>query len=465
MKRLTRGLNMEPRNTNLFRFVDYIDKARWNSIYIDDNYYTPNFFKKNLDDDTILLTHWLCYITDRQMDFRRCWDVGGYIFSKLVQTWKTNETNIETLLNLNGEESFLKSGKQLLQMLVIANERPLYKINDDSLYLVSHTENNEDNAILERWGFNNSIVYFSSRFMSDDIQSVFRTFIILETLELQFADFLYQKAMTFKDHSKGLWHYFDWLYVLSYYHIRKYAKTFGTPGDFVIGRIEDIKNNCDIEVCYKALPDSDDRLFKSKRLWCALRDYLKSMFYNEKLRSLFEQFDKKNDDKFVNLIWDGNKVKTSILGQLQLPGDTWNNNDAFVRCLFQDHISNASLKLNKQLYCLINEMQHSSEETDYYPEQFDFSFDFVPRMCDRNNCKVCPLGLLSLESQTCGSKNKGLYFNRVCIAPKKDDGKSTKLCSVLLVSCGYSFTCNPDCCVFFQLNNEINADNKGSLLN
>ena len=65
----------------LFEITNFLDNARWLSK---ENYNLINFFTTGLSDDEKLLTHWLCYITDRQMPFRRIWDIGGFIFSELV---------------------------------------------------------------------------------------------------------------------------------------------------------------------------------------------------------------------------------------------------------------------------------------------------------------------------------------------------------------------------------------------
>lgn len=72
--------------TEIFKVMSFYDKIRWGSI---SNYDTINFFRDNLDVDTKILTHWLCYITDRQMPYKRIWDLGGFVFSELVDEYKT----------------------------------------------------------------------------------------------------------------------------------------------------------------------------------------------------------------------------------------------------------------------------------------------------------------------------------------------------------------------------------------
>src|SRR3989337_1568724 len=78
---------LNPMIEDLFAITDFIDESRWISK---DNYGLINFYKDDLSSDAQLLTHWICYITDRQIGFRRVWDVGGYIFSEIVDQLNTS---------------------------------------------------------------------------------------------------------------------------------------------------------------------------------------------------------------------------------------------------------------------------------------------------------------------------------------------------------------------------------------
>ncbi|HDZ86003.1 MAG TPA: hypothetical protein ENH35_05695 [Candidatus Moranbacteria bacterium] len=62
-----------------------------------------------------------------------------------------------------------------------------------------------------------------------------------------------------------------------------------------------------------------------------------------------------------------------------------------------------------------------------YPEQFDISFDFVPRMCENNNCDICPIGLIK------GKKNS--KFKKTCIID------TNYYCPVALTNCNYKIDC------------------------
>ena len=67
----------------LARIMSWLDKARWS------NSQSPirNETFDTLEPDGQLLVHWLCYITDRQRPFEQAWDTGGRVFSRLVKTY------------------------------------------------------------------------------------------------------------------------------------------------------------------------------------------------------------------------------------------------------------------------------------------------------------------------------------------------------------------------------------------
>jgi len=67
------------------KVISWLDDRRWNT---EDNYNFINFFREDLSNCEQILTHWICYITDRQMPFEAVWDKGGYVFSELVYEYK-----------------------------------------------------------------------------------------------------------------------------------------------------------------------------------------------------------------------------------------------------------------------------------------------------------------------------------------------------------------------------------------
>ena len=93
---------------NIFKITDFFDKARWE---IQDNYTLINYFSNDLTYDEKILTHWICYISDRQTPFRRIWDVGGFVYSNLVHEIKVKK-DFGLLNPQNKAKSFIIPKKQ-----------------------------------------------------------------------------------------------------------------------------------------------------------------------------------------------------------------------------------------------------------------------------------------------------------------------------------------------------------------
>src|SRR4030042_2223701 len=88
--------------TKIFAITDFIDKARWGNK---ENYNLINFYDTNLSNDVKILTHWLCYIADRQMAFERVWNVGGFVFSEIADQI-TKKRDLELLNPQHPQKSF-----------------------------------------------------------------------------------------------------------------------------------------------------------------------------------------------------------------------------------------------------------------------------------------------------------------------------------------------------------------------
>ncbi len=61
------------RLTEILDAFSALDDIRWSQR---SNYSLINHCAPDLTADEKLLTHWLCYIADRQTAFQRVWDVG-----------------------------------------------------------------------------------------------------------------------------------------------------------------------------------------------------------------------------------------------------------------------------------------------------------------------------------------------------------------------------------------------------
>ncbi len=80
---------MKNKLAKVFKIMSFYDDYRWEFSH---NYNLINFFKKDLEADIKIFTHWLCYITDRQMPFQRIWDIGGFVFSELIYEIKKQKS-------------------------------------------------------------------------------------------------------------------------------------------------------------------------------------------------------------------------------------------------------------------------------------------------------------------------------------------------------------------------------------
>lgn len=147
-----------------------------------------------------------------------------------------------------------------------------------------------------------------------------------------------------------------------------------------------------------------------KRIWAALRDCKKHGL-------LSEIFTKGIKDQNNQEVWNEDFTK-----QLELPGDIWNTR-FFEKCIepFAKNmeVSLRGKKTSKVVRDLWEKIKSKCPES--YPEQLDITFDFVPRMCDKKFCEICPFGPNGAKS--------------ICI-PSED-----KYCPVALISCGYIVKC------------------------
>ncbi len=162
-----------------------------------------------------------------------------------------------------------------------------------------------------------------------------------------------------------------------------------------------------------------DTIFNQKRAWCSLRDFFKSpefKVYFERSLAKEEIYPEQHNRLF----------SLRYIQQFELPGDVWNNNSKFRNCILENtEYENSKKSLNKILRDYFD--KNKDELTNCYPEQFDITFDFVPRMCERNNCDVCPIGLVKGKEKS--------NFEKTCVNDIK------LYCSVALTNCNYKVDC------------------------
>jgi len=376
----------------LLQKVKWIDKMRWESE-THKNLISQDIIK-TLSPDQRILVHWLCYITDRQKPFEDVWKNGSVLFAVLIK-------------------EFCKSGYQNIWNAIHKDE--------------------ESN----KWYFYFKGYKYSSRFITTDILSIFLTFLFLSIKRYNKNKVKYISD-GFNDKCKYLSKQIDPVNLIAFlFHLLAYHNVKNFTKDEVknlniksfIDKVEEIvdenigvlsSNNFELELCefYK------NRFFGKKRTWCCVRDYLK----NKEFNGYFVAGLKELLARGVLMEMFSNK-KYKYLNYLELPGDVWNVNDDFIKNLVTPNMG--TLKYSN----IPRSLREALKSDTVYPEQFDFSFDFVPRMCshpinlvNQSMCKICLFGLKDIEDFCHENKNKK--------------------CPVTAIYLGYVNKCNPTKCPF-----------------
>jgi len=207
------------------------------------------------------------------------------------------------------------------------------------------------------------------------------------------------------------------LYLLSYDDIHTGMTSFHSQREKFAKDLQGRRTN--IEKLLQTKGELESKYFQwlrhrfHKRLWAAFRDYVKpgSYYAHVFLQALKEA----EVNSILHLLQQERK---QVLCSLELPGDTWNL--TFNQMLFQNTINHPS-----ELRHYYNRLRADGRLSDeFYPEQFDVSFDFAPRMCDRGEESICPFKNSSKLKMYCiGNSGKG------------------KLCPVTRILCGYENEC------------------------
>lgn len=278
-------------------------------------------------------------------------------------------------------------------------------------------DKNADNNKRLKKAIDGEKVYFASRFMPADIVCIYKTLKSLREVHLgSFAKFLKANSTSIETLAKAM-------YVLTYENIGQptYKNILDTSG---LDK-DKIEKFADLHV-KEELGKSEKRVnwnttkFVQKRLWCAIRDLLRCKHFNE---------------MFVKIVGKSFSIDENrkFLKDLELPGDVWNNNDSFLSCFWTieqnqsetTELDNYKGNLPKKIRYFYND----NENLDFIPEDYDSTFEFVPRMCTKEECNACPFNM---------DENKVLDL---CHSQKG------RLCPVIKLCSGSNFNCtNPDKC-------------------
>ncbi len=404
-----------------FEIVNFLDNCRWDKS-VNNNYGLINYSKHNLPNDLKLLTHWISYITDRQMKFEIIWDVGGFVFSDMLYNYKILLDGME-ILNPNYKNSnFIK---------VKDGE---YTFISSSLVSQSPSENGR--TLLNKYGFRNEDkVRFVSRFYPADYTSMFYTLYTLKEFNKDFINYIITVLNNIDETTpenliKALAYSF---YILTYEDIGQPSKKdldynlLLKTAKVRTKKVLDIIN--DKVLLKQKIEDfyNNKTQYKIKRIWCCIRDYIKSNEFG--IKCLKEELIARKVEKDIINNLFSNKAKATM----ELPGDVWNNNSIFRNCIFK----NVALtdKEQKMSFNKLLRLKYDNLPFDVgYPEQFDITFDFVPRMCEKNNCDICPFNL----------DNKDNNINKICVRDKN------KYCTVAQICCNYKCMCKPNGCIILK---------------
>lgn len=397
--------------TQAFQVMDFLDGCRWAEQTGRENEEPLiNYAHSDMREDEKLLTHWLLYITDRQMDFRLVWDVGGFVFSDLVHRYT----------------------QEGLGVLRIGEEGAFFAEAEGGGYAFRSRETAPEGnrrLALHGKGAAGSPVRFTSRYYPIDYTSMYFTLYTLEdSFDRSLVEFLARilrkaSACAGCGDRERIWALAYGLYKLTYGarqvsagELKSWERDRGA--EVARARTEEIDGwlaKCP-EAFWKEVAGfyRGDTRYTAKRVWCSLRDFIKSPEFSCALRAAI-------GDKIDAEILEGLFADESRQA-LELPGDVWNNNSTFRGCLF------GSVQTLREEKMTLNRFLRERFDSDEAirragcPEQFDVTFDFVPRMCDQQNCDLCLF-------------NSDNRLSSVCT------GQAQKLCPVALFSCGYRYIC------------------------
>ncbi len=347
--------------------ICWLDEARWQSDEWGLGW--DNDACQALNSQQKVLAHWITYITDMRMPVEAVWGRGLPVFAELVHEYTETEKDPVRLL-AQYTKSLDPSGKKV------------------------PTLSNKSGT-----------VQFTPRYhwhYGQIIQSLH----ILETYGRSLVQFMKHWKEQYESEDNGLRHIAHVLDLLAYRQPEEQARLI-------------IESRSRLEQDYlrwekkMESPQGHGR----KRLWAALRDYLKSRPLKYCIAESFS--------------WP----ETFDLRQLELPGDIWNDRfaSAFLHPLAERNgvplktASGRSLSapaLAKQIDSAVRKFDPS---TPFYPERLDVSFDFASRMCGNQLCDICVFG--------------GNEAQRFCTPTSPPE-----LCPVLFVVAGYKRACESQGC-------------------
>lgn len=397
-----------------FEVINFIDQCRWDATCAN-NYGLINYAHSDMSDDLKILTHWISYITDRQMPFEQIWEVGGFVFSDMLKHYKDFGEGMN-VISIGSPLSFFvekPDGNYTFKSKLIApkNNRMLSKNNRPAGEPVS----------------------FISRFYPSDYVSMVYTLHTLESFNRDFINYavaiikcVTSTSYSCKDLVQGLAY---GLYILTYDNIGQPSKELLDESTWLTKAEHRTETILSLIADSKAFRSRVKKFYERnlqygvKRVWCCLRDYIKSPEFGQ------TYFRNGLQSRGVDYALVEALFSDEAKSHFELPGDVWNNNSTFRKCLLSD--VNLSVKENGMAFNKLLRILYERENIAVgYPEQFDATFDFVPRMCEKSLCNICPFKAVNEQNE----------IAQIC-ANSED-----KYCTIAMISGGYICKCKPRQC-------------------
>ena len=427
-----------------FQIMHFLDGVRWqkNKVKFYPNFAYPNTQNANdLSFDEKLLTHWLLYITDRQMSFRQIWDKGGFVFSEIARTFMANK-NIDHLTDF--ATNFKEDGNDGYQFQSTIEYR---QVSDEQQKRLARYYTHDELKALTN-------IVFKSRFYTDDYVCMLHTLSALQNLQdCDYSLTKYLAKVLNQVEQMGLTQQGDAvkyavlgmayaLHRLTYevsfkvnnkritykktdaekINIEEYVQQYFDGASHARNLQKDIFfNSTDFQKTLDKFFKSGEKFNSMKRVWCALRDYLKDPAYCDDFKAELQGCGV--SQALLDALFDENKNHQNACQWIELPGDVWNENSEFRRCITEDTSGKLGALLRKEY----EKLQGKGEG---YPEEFDTTFDFVPRMCELGNCDICPFAAVKGEK----------VFDKAKVAALCVDD-TNKYCPLVLNYCGYYYKC------------------------
>ena len=381
----------------IWEIIHWLDRARWNP-HEAKKVIIPGPIFENLTNSQKILVHWILYITDQQRPYADVWIKGGPIFAEIISNYRQKvRPSLELLKdfsspNNGGAVDVFSSKRQLIGGKTI-RYTPRYGMHILSiartLYLLESFERDIIKFLHDNWDFINSA---RNEFRGDNHVS-------------RIAFLLY--ILSYADITRGI--------VSFHKDERKLKSNLKNYGDRVRKLLSD-KNDLTFE--FKKW--SKGKKYH-KRLWAALRDYLKpGSPFCKYFKGAIEDRGFKDLKNFLA------HNQSNILRSLEIPGDIWN-------LRFLDKIFRGLIISPVELRERYEDLKDSNLVRDrFYPEQFDVSFSFSQYMCDELMEEYCPFKANSRIREYC------------LVSLGITSGK--KLCPVAMITCGFEYYCQTENC-------------------